>query len=347
MVCESSVLSQSAVGLRKLNEMFEASNRFKQIYESRISHLDDESWLEFKKTGLGGSEVGVLMGVSDFNTPVGLFYEKRAPIVNQTSIPMRRGKILEPLVVELFEEEYGYKVWYNNTNCSFVSQEYGIPFMSTPDGIYITDDGRIGVLECKTAAGNGSKKWWAGIPPSYYIQTIYNAGVIGADEAILHWLVDDIPGTSVYPMENNYGTWSACVKIVQDFYNNNMLAGKEPDPIKLSDYQAIYKDALGIIDADASIQLIHTINEFQASKLLVRNMEDELKVYKKNVSDLQCIILKEMGGAHNLLYDNCVVATYNPSKNGGRTLRIKEQNITNILQSLGVTDGDAISEEEN
>lgn len=331
--------------MRKLREMFKLSPRFKQIYESRISHLTDEDWLAFKQTGIGGSEVGVLMGVSDFATPVELFYDKRAPVKNITSVPMRRGKMLEPLVVELFEEEYGYPVWYNDTNCSFVSAEYGIPFMSTPDGIYITDEGKIGVLECKTAAGKGSKKWYAGIPPSYYIQTIYNTGVIGADEAILHWLVDDIAGTARYPMETTYGTWSACVRIVQDFYENNMLAEKEPSPIKLKDYQLIYKDALGIMDVEASPELIHTINEFQASKLLVRNMKDELKVYEKNVSDLQCVVLKAMGGAHNLNYGGCTVATYNPSKNGSRTLYIKEKNITNILKSLGVTDGDAIEEE--
>ena len=47
-------------------------NKDLQIY--RIPHHTDE-WFEFRKNGIGGSEVGTVLGINRYDTNVRLFHE--------------------------------------------------------------------------------------------------------------------------------------------------------------------------------------------------------------------------------------------------------------------------------
>lgn len=75
----------------------------------------NKEWLEERKKGLGGSDSPVVLGVSPFKTKKELWMEKRGLIEEPEPTPaMKRGRVLEPVVAELYKETTGRKLRRKN-----------------------------------------------------------------------------------------------------------------------------------------------------------------------------------------------------------------------------------------
>ena len=63
-----------------------------------------DAWIQFRTNGLGGSEVGTVMGVNSWKSPAELYYQKLGLIPQKVdqNIPMFMGTIMEALVADLF-----------------------------------------------------------------------------------------------------------------------------------------------------------------------------------------------------------------------------------------------------
>ena len=60
-----------------------------------------EQWLLQRRAGLGGSDIGAILGLSPFRTPVDVYLEKtgRAP-ANEETLQMRFGTYAEEFVAQ-------------------------------------------------------------------------------------------------------------------------------------------------------------------------------------------------------------------------------------------------------
>ena len=73
-----------------------------------ISNLSREDWLEYRKKGIGGSDVAAIMGISPFATIRDLFYNKTGvqPVIQEEEesnwVAKEVGHRLEDLVAEIF-----------------------------------------------------------------------------------------------------------------------------------------------------------------------------------------------------------------------------------------------------
>lgn len=71
-----------------------------------------EVQLDARSKGVGGSDIPVILGAVTYKTPVQLWLEKRGKAEQEDisdRINIRMGHKLEPIVVELFEEDTGFK----------------------------------------------------------------------------------------------------------------------------------------------------------------------------------------------------------------------------------------------
>ena len=72
-----------------------------------ISNLSREDWLEYRKKGIGGSDVAAIMGISPFATIRDLFYNKTGvqPVIQEEEesnwVAKEVGHRLEDLVAEI------------------------------------------------------------------------------------------------------------------------------------------------------------------------------------------------------------------------------------------------------
>jgi putative phage-type endonuclease len=156
-----------------------------------IDNLIQAGFLAERKSGIGGTDAGVIAGVSTFKRPLTLFYEKRGEIPDQfgkgAANMMRWGKALEPLIRREYRAETKRKV----AGGKFLRHP-AFPFLCGHlDGfvwreIPRTKRGRYwvryqkGVLEIKTAFFTKRREWEvAGVPDAYYLQAQHYLGISG------------------------------------------------------------------------------------------------------------------------------------------------------------------------
>ena len=65
-------------------------------YEVVELDQDTEQWLEWRHTGIGGSDASTIMGKNRFKSPAQLLYEKKNHIDEPANEAMAEGKRLEP-----------------------------------------------------------------------------------------------------------------------------------------------------------------------------------------------------------------------------------------------------------
>lgn len=65
-----------------------------------------ESWHEERRKGLGGSDMPAIMGVDKYRSPYDIYLDKigMGPVIEVTN-PMRRGTILEPIIIDIYQEK--------------------------------------------------------------------------------------------------------------------------------------------------------------------------------------------------------------------------------------------------
>jgi len=67
-----------------------------------------QQWLADRRQGIGASEIAAVLGISPWTTPLELYLDKIGELPPQEDTPiLRRGRKLEPLIIEFYEEETG------------------------------------------------------------------------------------------------------------------------------------------------------------------------------------------------------------------------------------------------
>lgn len=150
-----------------------------------------EEWLKARQNqGIGGSEAGCILGKNKYKTNVDLWQEKtgrkeQPDLSNNSAVQF--GKFAEPLLRELFKQDYPqYIVNYHEFDL-YVNDKYPFIF-ATLDGEITTADGKRGILEIKTTTIQNKLQWddWDNkIPDSYYVQILHQLAATGWDFAIL------------------------------------------------------------------------------------------------------------------------------------------------------------------
>lgn len=131
------------------------------------------------RAGIGGSDIGVIFGKSQYKSPYTLWAEKSNLIDNTDStIPMRLGTALEPAIRDFFKAEN--KDWltvHETGTWQSVADDWT---KANPDGIIEWADGSLGVLEIKHSATYVSE-----IPESWRLQVLWYLEVLGLKRGVV------------------------------------------------------------------------------------------------------------------------------------------------------------------
>lgn len=141
----------------------------------KLKHNSPE-WLEFRKSGIGGSDAAAILGLSPFKTNVQVWEEKvglREPEDISDNEQVKYGKEAEDLLVKLFALDYPqYEVKINK------NVVYKRDFMFASLDAELTDKatGEQGIYEGKTSELHSAAafaKWNKQIPDYYYVQILH------------------------------------------------------------------------------------------------------------------------------------------------------------------------------
>lgn len=240
-----------------------------------------EDWLADRAKGIGGSDVGALLGLNKYKSPYTLWAEKsgllHAEEVNNEAV--RVGHDLEQYVAERFMEATGHTVV--TSDYSFQSERY--PFMLANVDRLLTDE--ESGLECKTASALTRYDFENGdIPPSYYCQCVHYMAVTGLKKWYIAILV---MGKGFYWFEINRDEQEIkdLIEAEKEFWNK-VENGIEP-PIdgmqsttqtlsKRFRYSKDGKECILGYEAENALNMINNINtkikELKEQKILYENI---------------------------------------------------------------------------
>lgn len=156
--------------------------------------MGNDDWLRFRKRGIGASETGKILGLSEYGSAIEVFHEKTGEGVNYSleNIAMFMGKYDEDKVADLWT--------YWDGTIEGMMQNYRLgkrvrtmrkinAYAQNPrwPWLFVSLDrimnkstsarGEEGALELKTINGWNADKFISGIPPEYMIQLQTQMGV--------------------------------------------------------------------------------------------------------------------------------------------------------------------------
>lgn len=156
-----------------------------------------EDWLKARANDVTASAAGALVGVHDYQTALGLWSLKSGKTSEdpEESGPMRRGRLLEPVALQMLREDRPAWQCFGGVNHYWRDPSRRIG--ATPDCYVIDEQGRFCVVQFKTVEPSIFVRKWQGgdrygvIEPPLWIviQAILEAELTGAEKAYVAALV--------------------------------------------------------------------------------------------------------------------------------------------------------------
>lgn len=139
--------------------------------------LSYAEWLEYRKSGIGGSDASVVCGINKYKSPVELWMEKTNRLPYQEAGEAAYwGTQLEPMVRTEFAKRTGIEV---RTVKQLLQSEENPFMLANLDGICEHPDFGACVFEAKTASAYKAGEWEDSIPAEYMLQIQHYMAVTG------------------------------------------------------------------------------------------------------------------------------------------------------------------------
>lgn len=258
--------------------------------------------LRIRKSGLGGSEIAALCGLSPYKTPLDIYLDKINPEVldNEISEAAHFGNLLEETVAYEYSRRTGNTVSIENETLRH--PEYNFAIANIDRWV----NNKEFILECKTTHFINKDQWGEEytdqIPDSYLVQAAWYAFVCDVPKVDIAVLIGG-QNFKIYTYTRNATLEKNLLTVAQNFWVNHVLAGLPPAPSTLQEVARIYsKDNGSSITADESIK--------QKLENLTR-LKAQLKELEEQTKSLQLDIQNFMGEHASIIDEsNLLLATW-------------------------------------
>lgn len=280
--------------------------------ELLIAIDDRDAWLDWRRQGIGGSDVAAICGLSKFAgaTALGVYLDKTGLVDPQGETEaMRWGNLLEEPIVAEFEHRTGLRVAHRQDRA--VDPEH--PWRrATIDGLVFErphDVAELGLLEVKTTGDRD----WDDLPDGYALQCQWAMGILGLERA---WLAVLFRGQrlEVHELDFDPAVYAALGRIVDAFWHDRVLAGSPPPP-DARDLDAV---------RDAWRTRVDTGRRIEATPELLELASDWLdavafaKATEARADELEARLRIELGDAVALAADGVDLLTLKPQNTAAR-----------------------------
>lgn len=247
-----------------------------------LESADDQEWLNHRRSGLGGSDVAVVLGLSPWTTPVALWRQKVGLDPDTFSSPsMAEGTAMEPVIAQEFQED----------NCiEFLKmpmlQDREHPHrLANLDGIGVLPDGSACVVEIKWSARGFQG---GAIPVQYVCQVLWYMAITGlTDRPGL--LVVRNPGKRPEVTQIQWDEEAAheMTIAVDQWWEQHVIGGEPPQPSNDDERVAVALGRVGIglptIRADEAMD--RTILDMLEAEAIVKAEEAKIKAAKARLAE--------------------------------------------------------------
>ena len=197
--------------------------------------MSDQAWHDWRRDGIGASDIGALLGLSRWDSPWSLWATKVGLLSpTETTERQQMGHDFEPVIAQLFTRKTGLYVAAEQTWCANPAE----PWMRCtvdgfvgegfePDGTVVLDidmSTALGGFEAKT---DGRLGWPDGVPDSYEAQAQWSMGVTGMER---WWIAVIFSGWrfEVFEVKRDDADIAFMVGRARTFWFDHVLTGTPP-----------------------------------------------------------------------------------------------------------------------
>jgi predicted phage-related endonuclease len=196
-----------------------------KIVETPIT--DRDSWLLMRQRDLTASDIGALLGINRYKTPLQVYAEKAGEVSPQSkdTPAMKRGRYFELAVLEEFQDHHP-ELMVVRPRIYLRCPELRIG--CTPDAI--TVDREVNVQLKTVDRDVYDDKWGNGPPFSYQLQTLTETMLLKAKRAILAVHIHGFKSFEYeeYPIERNPKAEARILALVEAFWQDIQLGIRPP-----------------------------------------------------------------------------------------------------------------------
>lgn len=274
-----------------------------------IRPKDRAEWLEFRKSGIGSSEVATIVGLNPWETPYQLWRRKIGlDTPKDENFAMKAGHYLEDAVSMFWQDETGRQVIKRSTGDWIIRNNERPYIQVSPDRTYWLEgmkhnDTNKGILECKTTQMSIDAD---DLPKHWFCQVQYQLGGAELMHGSIAWLTQGREfGYKDLSLVPDFYGW--LVEEVERFWTDNILGKKEPAAVSVQDVLLKYNRHTDgkIVEVDDTI--------FEAYNRL-KGLKKDLAAIEKEKDELEGRIKLGFGDAEAISYGGQTIATWKAPK---------------------------------
>ena len=274
--------------------------------------------------GIGGSDIGALLGLSPYRCAVDVWLEKvntGGGAVPRPALPMRLGNFLEPFVVEEYERLTSNKT--RRQVAALHHPEHAELFghvdriatsNSTTENNSAQACGQDIVLECKTCSAFRANEWgpaWSDeVPAEYLAQCLWYLGLTGCEEAHLAVLLGNTD-FRVYRIRRDRKIEGHMFMIAHRFWVDHVLTRQPPPPKTRAQAQSLFPSPTPDLSRQAPAEALQAIKR-------IATLEAGIASAQSEIDRLRDSIALSIGPAERLTWQGETVATWRLSRGTSR-----------------------------
>ena len=273
--------------------------------------LMNQDFTQDRTKYIGGSDIGAILGLSKFRTPLEVWMEKTGKEVRQLdSLPLRFGSFAEEFVASEYSRTTGFELLHDESN--YIHPTH--PMMSAHVDRFILGNGlgkpATRLLECKTANPFARGEWGEPgtdqVPMSYLCQCIWYMAITGIEQCDLAVLFGN-SDFRIYEIARDLELEALVIEKALHFWNEYVHKDIPPPAQTEGDYQALFKRSDPSKTIEANPKTVELIREMQSLSKQSGDAEEQITQIKQH-------IMNEMKEAEVLSYQGNVIATWKAPK---------------------------------
>lgn len=248
-----------------------------------------EKWHELRGIGIGGSDIGAILGVNKYKSAIDVYIDKTEGNKNIGNRFTHFGHKLERVVFEEFQERH------QNMKCYIVPYtiQRGVCVANVDGMVYDPGKDRYGVLELKTTSAYNKDEWTGDtVPDSYYAQVQHYLYVTGLSFAYIACLVGGNDYKEFY-IERSLEDIDYLQEKANDFWKNHVMK-KVPPMLDGSDSYSKYL----LEKADKENEKVIELNGLNAKAEEIKALEEQIKSLEQQIKLKKQEILLELNNNH-------------------------------------------------
>ncbi|RBO54681.1 recombinase [Rhodovulum sp. BSW8] len=274
------------------------------------------AWLAERRTGIGGSDIAAIVGLSRWATPYDVWLDKTGQAEDSEETEFQYwGTVLEDVVAKEYAKRTGQKV--QRVNQRLIHPELPIAAANIDRAVVNPAirgnvrwiDGRLTtdrLLECKTADRFAAADWGDPgsdeVPEYYLIQTQWYMGITGAAVADLAVLIGG-NDYRVYTIGRDDTLIADLLEAANDFWRDHVETRAAPDPQTIADAKRRWARHIAGTSVDVEYSTL-----LRARRM--NEVKEQIKALEKEADACALDLMRQFRDAETLLHAGDKVATW-------------------------------------